>query len=1054
MTVIDTHYTFLSYFRKGVSASLTNTEEEFSNDRSHLNLKLRINDGNSIRNPLSTNGLKIDLIGPHNISGINPNIISKTDPICRSEKNTKIVVNNFEPNYFTSIEFTEPDFPWRYTPFGPDDTGKLKPWICLIVLKDDEMEMTETNSTITIKKHDGIFPLPDLNEIHAWAHVHIIDPDADLNNTTDLQDLIERHPEKTISRIICPRHLEPNTSYHAFLVPTFKLNLENNLIPNWDQTHDDPIVISYYFEWEFSTGSHGDFEHLVRLLKSRIIDSRVGIRQMNCTDPQKYGITACLDDIPDGKLGLEGALKTITTESTRWPSGLDSKFQNDLSKILNKSNISQNDGTSIPTVVPPIYGKWAANITNVGLNENIPWIRTLNLDPRNRTAAGFGANVIKEQQEDLMYSAWKQVGELELANSIITKGHLVCKSLEKVFQNDFVSSSPTFLFSLSAPVHSRLTMPTDGNDKTIETIRNKIENSKIPRSIFDPAFMRIYRKGGPIRKKQKFFNREDDLLTRINNDVLDIPKKTKPDGSISLNDITDKLMPIKHNKISCKLTNIFYKLFTVISLAILFILVYGTFSNTMIVYYPYLFMIFFCIITMALFLHRLSVHCSTVNTLNNPIPDNMSDNLMIDKKYELTLDGKIVPDNKEHDVGQTMIDLGKFLNIYLYPQKTVNLELPSLNIHKIKTIIVESLDPQKTISDRIHRRIHVEDVTSKDTRKFDLIRSNPNFPQPMYEPLRDISQELLLPGLKHIPQNTVGILLTNQKFVESYMCGLNHEMSKELLWREYPTDMRGSYFRQFWDVRSTIMPEHIWETLRDEITSDTIPAPSEQKLSHLIDKRWKEYLYDIKQIHTWVSDLGLNAPTRHIVEFKQESRIMPIFTGTLEPDITFIGFELTIGDIKNNETDGGYFFIMEERVSESRFGLDVENSEIDDLNDTWDNFSWTHIKNNGFISASQYILLCNSNTRNSPFMALRYNFKSFKNFDSACMASVTHQKPFRIAIPAKDMIPDEISRGQENEKLVLLLRGDLLKKYPGTVIYVVKGIMLNGKSWPITFQRD
>ena len=33
------------------------------------------------------------------------------------------------------------------------------------------------------------------------------------------------------------------------------------------------------------------------------------------------------------------------------------------------------------------------------------------------------------------------------------------------------------------------------------------------------------------------------------------------------------------------------------------------------------------------------------------------------------------------------------------------------------------------------------------------------------------------------------------------MVGLNHEFGRELLWREYPTDERGSYFRQFWSVQ-------------------------------------------------------------------------------------------------------------------------------------------------------------------------------------------------------------------------------------------------------------
>ena len=38
------------------------------------------------------------------------------------------------------------------------------------------------------------------------------------------------------------------------------------------------------------------------------------------------------------------------------------------------------------------------------------------------------------------------------------------------------------------------------------------------------------------------------------------------------------------------------------------------------------------------------------------------------------------------------------------------------------------------------------------------------------------------------------------------MVGLNHEMSRELLWNEFPTDQRGSYFRQFWNVRGVEPP--------------------------------------------------------------------------------------------------------------------------------------------------------------------------------------------------------------------------------------------------------
>ena len=39
---------------------------------------------------------------------------------------------------------------------------------------------------------------------------------------------------------------------------------------------------------------------------------------------------------------------------------------------------------------------------------------------------------------------------------------------------------------------------------------------------------------------------------------------------------------------------------------------------------------------------------------------------------------------------------------------------------------------------------------------------------------------------------------TNNRFIEAYLVGLNHEMARELLWREYPTDQRGTYFSSFW----------------------------------------------------------------------------------------------------------------------------------------------------------------------------------------------------------------------------------------------------------------
>ena len=97
----------------------------------------------------------------------------------------------------------------------------------------------------------------------------------------------------------------------------------------------------------------------------------------------------------------------------------------------------------------------------------------------------------------------------------------------------------------------------------------------------------------------------------------------------------------------------------------------------------------------------------------------------------------------------------------------------------------------------------------------------PEIDMPMYEPLVELSGELFLPNINLIPPNSDHAAETNQPFIEAYMVGLNHEFARELLWREYPTDQRGSYFRQFWDVSGVldrdrpVDAEALREQLRD-----------------------------------------------------------------------------------------------------------------------------------------------------------------------------------------------------------------------------------------------
>src|SRR5262249_7102979 len=152
----------------------------------------------------------------------------------------------------------------------------------------------------------------------------------------------------------------------------------------------------------------------------------------------------------------------------------------------------------------------------------------------------------------------------------------------------------------------------------------------------------------------------------------------------------------------------------------------------------------------------------------------------------------------------------------------------------VTTSLVTAVDPSVTIPKRGLSLITIppwiRELIGDD---FNEVMAYPKIDLPMYAPLKEISAELFLPNINLIAANSITLVETNQPFIEAYMVGLNHEFARKLLWREYPTDQRGSYFRQFWDVDSYIDSEGL----------STDPL--------------KEKLYDIPEIHRWAPTSGL-----------------------------------------------------------------------------------------------------------------------------------------------------------------------------------------------------
>jgi hypothetical protein len=347
--------------------------------------------------------------------------------------------------------------------------------------------------------------------------------------------------------------------------------------------------------------------------------------------------------------------------------------------------------------------------------------------------------------------------------------------------------------------------------------------------------------------------------------------------------------------------------------------------------------------------------------------------------------------------------------------------------------IAAAIDPRVTILARTKRRLRLRGPLAARFDEgargdpLDEIMAYPEFPQPMYEPLRDLSQSHVLPGVEKIPPNTVSLLETNGRFVESYMVGLNHELGGELLWRHYPTDQRGSYFRQFWDV------------------SEYVPSESEMDAEGNLTPEARERLKDIRELHTWEATLGENdnrasggrgealvlvvrgdllqrypnalvyavdahavsfngAPAKlmpELPEFGDETGVpvFPLFRGSLGADLVFLGFPFDEAAARSERAaDGtvvrpGKFFVFEERASEPRFGLDVESDDPPGIG-AWSDLGWGHFALNGgqYLDASDATFAVNGEDWND-------------QTDAALRARITLQKPVRLAVHADQMMP-------------------------------------------------
>jgi hypothetical protein len=1117
-------YSFLPLLRQGL-ANKVEAPADATAKRGKISVGLNIS-GRGLTEPgdLSVDK-EIEIYGPGDIVGIDSKAIIKTEP--------SNWITNFEPNYLPCIDFYDEDFPWRYTPNATAD-NRLTPWLTLLILSEDEFDdgkniLNRPLSYITLNDSVNIVDVfPAKDDLWAWAHVHINkDIVNDKNNPVSsneaefigkFKSLLDDNPDLAYSRIMSPRKLGENTAYHAFLVPSFEsgrlagLGVDPTALSEfgantiaWEEYAGrentgpgESKNFPYYHRWYFRTSSVGDFEYLVRLLKPRLANSKVGNRDCDVQEPGS-NIDGITDERLNKILRLGGALKVPTAclndeekavyqNYDQWYDSYPHNFQQQLSNYINLTdeysnkdvvNAHLDSGLSIddenpddpdPLIVPPLYGRWHA-LTSRLLNKadgtaadnNQNWVHELNLDPRWRSSANFGTQVVQDKQEEYMNAAWQQVGDVLKANQRLNWSNFARFTSIIWYKNNIQPVA-----GIAIEKYLKLTMPLQSRIISgSKTVFYNINNSRIPQALISATMRRIVRPRGRLIKRLNFNTeiRQDNLINRVNEGKVDpAPPRSVAENLVTLEKLSDSLKPANIPSFLLNLLSnhswLKYLPLLIGIVIILFLLTMGYLSNVALIFAVSI------VAALAIAAYKKMRSISKIVKIaesilpENKTPESVGE-LPKSPDFRITEVGDpFVAKSGSVDSEEAILYKIALRDKFEFVQASIESGQPpaytQLNMVKVVDDIVAGINPKITIPRYVLGQIKIpQRIVETLVEKFTEAMAYPEIDVPMYKPLLDLSSDHFVPNINLIEPNSITLLETNQRFIEAYMVGINHEFSRELLWREYPTDQRGTYFRQFWDVSGYLNKEALDDEALREKLRDIPPIHRWSRRSKLGDHDHREQGGDkeeevvlvirgelLKKYPTaviyahrakWATDdegkRDLSQP--RIFDESESIEVViktPLYEAKVEPDIYFFGFDLNVieakgGSGENISDEAGWFFVIKERPGEPRFGLDVPGDASDFSESTlsgWNDLKWSHVVEN--IEAGKFLSL--SGTRTISVLAPAgtpggenqeeeqqqledSNIKWKNDTNAAELAYILYQVPVLVGVHAAELLPDE-----------------------------------------------
>ncbi len=261
----------------------------------------------------------------------------------------------------------------------------------------------------------------------------------------------------------------------------------------------------------------------------------------------------------------------------------------------------------------------------------------------------------------------------------------------------------------------------------------------------------------------------------------------------------------------------------------------------------------------------------------------------------------------------------------------------------------------------------------------DALRLMPHFDMPLSRWLVDIDPEVILPGIGEVADDTVMLLAPNRAFIEAVLAGANDALARELAWREFPVDARGSAFQVFWDGADGVdaLEMRRWTNHLGEHPAEAADGTAAGTAVLLRGELFRRY-----------PDLLIYVARRDGSKVISEP---PTCFGRLTPDTCYALFART-----NEALMADWWIVFEELPHAPLFGLDSPNATLNGPPSA-DSLSWTHFARD---AAGVETLVHAPATRPGAWGS---NLKEWGR-DSGAHAMMTMQRRVRCALRLSELL--------------------------------------------------